>query len=175
MANTFLEHTLGTPDTNGNKKGTFSAWIKRTNLATEQAFYVARSSDTNMARFRFLDTNYINVTSNTSGTNYYATTDAVYRDTNAWYHVVVAYDTTQATAANRIRIYVNGVEQSKSASNYPSQDATIYLLANGQPQRIGANSSNAYFDGLMSHVHYTEGHAYAPTAFGSTDLSLIHI
>ena len=61
MANTFLEHTLGTPDTNGNKKGTFSAWIKRTNLATEQAFYVARSSDTNMARFRFLDTNYINV------------------------------------------------------------------------------------------------------------------
>ena len=168
MANTYLERTVGTPDTNGNKKGTFSAWIKRCKIGTEQAMYVTRTSGTQFVRFRF-DSDKINVTSNTSGTNYYATTDAVYRDCNGWYHVVVAYDTTQATAANRIRIYVNGVEQSKSASNYPSQDATIYLLASGQPQRVGAQSSDLYFDGLMSHVHYTEGYAYAASDFGSTD------
>ena len=168
MANTYLERTVGTPDTNGNKKATFSAWVKRSKIGTEQAMYVSRTSGTNFVRFRF-DSDAINVTSNTSGTNYYATTDAVYRDCNGWYHVVVAYDTTQATAANRIRIYVNGVEQSKSASNYPSQDATIYLLDSGNPQRVGANSSDAYFDGLMSHVHYTEGYAYAASDFGSTD------
>jgi len=168
MATGYLEHTVGTPDTNGNKKGTFSAWVKRSKLGTEQAMYVTRTSGTQFVRFRF-DSDKINVTSNTSGTNYYATTDAVYRDTSAWYHIVVAYDTTQATSANRIRIYVNGVEQSKSASNYPSQNATIYLLASGQPQRIGANSSDAYFDGVMTHVHYTEGYAYAATDFGETD------
>jgi len=168
MASTYLQRTVTTPDANGNKKGTFSAWIKRCKLGTEQAVYVSRTDGNNLFRFRF-DGDYINVTSKVSSTDYYATTTALYRDTSGYYHVVIAYDTTQATAANRIRIYVNGVEQSKSASNYPAQDATIYMLAASQPQRVGANSSDAYFDGLMSHVHYTEGHAYAASDFGSTD------
>ena len=139
MANTYLQRTVGTPDANGNKKGTFSAWIKRCKLGTEQAVYVARTDGNNLFRFR-LDGDYINVTSKVSSTDYYATTTAVYRDTNSWYHVVVAYDTTQATAANRIRIYINGVEQAKSASNYPAQDATIYLLSSGQPQPSSSSS-----------------------------------
>ena len=119
MASTYLEHTLSAADTNGNKKATFSAWMKRAKNGVEHVFYTVRQSGTNFFRFRF-DSDKINVTSNTSGTNYYATTSAVYKDPTAFYHVVVAYDTTQATEANRIRIYVNGVEQSKSASNYPS-------------------------------------------------------
>jgi len=167
MANTYLERTVTTPDTNGNKKATFSAWLKRGSL-TEQVFYTSRSSDSNYFRFRFTS-DQINVISKTSGTNYYATTSAVFRDISGWYHVVVAFDTTQATEANRIRIYVNGVEQTKGASNYPSQDATLYMLASGQPQRIGKESSDGFYDGSISHAHYTEGNAYDASAFGSTD------
>ena len=167
MANTYLERTVTTPDTNGNKKATFSAWLKRGSL-TEQVFYTSRSSDSNYFRFRFTS-DQINVISKTSGTNYFATTSAVFRDTSSWYQVVVTFDTTQATEANRIRIYVNGVEQTKGASSYPSQDSTLYMLASGQPQRIGKESSDGFYDGSISHAHYTEGNAYDASAFGSTD------
>ncbi len=169
MATGYLEHTVGTPGTNGNKKLTFSAWIKRGGIDTEQSFYVTRTDGSNFVRFRFLDTNYINITSNTSGTNYYATTNRLFRDTSAWYHIVIAYDTTQGSSADRIKMYVNGTQETFSASNYPAQDATLYMLASGQPQRIGQESGNAYFNGSMTHVHYTEGHAYAASTFGETD------
>ena len=168
MASTYLEHTLSAAGTNGNKKATFSAWMKRAKNGAEHVFYTARQDSNNFMRFRF-NSDQINVTSKTSGTNYYATTSAVYRDPTAFYHVVVTYDTTNATEANRIRIYVNGVEQSKSASNYPSQDATLFMIASGQPQRVGQESGGGYFDGVMSHVHYTEGYAYAASDFGETD------
>ena len=167
MASTYLERTVTTPDTNGNKIATFSAWLKRASL-TEQVFYTSRSSDSNYFRFRFTS-GQINVISKTSGTNYFATTSAVFRDISSWYHVIVTFDTTQATEANRIRIYVNGVEQTKGASSYPSQDSTLYMLASGQPQRIGKESSDGFYDGLMTQVIYTEGYAYAPSDFGSTN------
>ena len=167
MASTYLERTVTTPDTNGNKIATFSAWLKRGSL-TEQVFYTSRSSDSNYFRFRFTS-GQINVISKTSGTNYFATTSAVFRDISSWYHVIVTFDTTQATEANRIRIYVNGVEQTKGASSYPSQDSTLYMLASGQPQRIGKESSDGFYDGLMTQVIYTEGYAYAPSDFGSTN------
>ena len=167
MASTYLERTVTTPDTNGNKIATFSAWLKRGSL-TEQVFYTSRSSDSNYFRFRFTS-DQINVISKTSGTNYFATTSAVFRDTSSWYQVVVTFDTTQATEANRIRIYVNGVEQTKGASSYPSQDSTLYMLASGQPQRIGKESSDGFYDGLMTQVIYTEGYAYAASTFGSTN------
>ena len=168
MATGYLEHTLSAADTNGNKKATFSAWMKRAKNGVEHVFYTVRQNSTNFFRFRF-DSDKINVTSQVSGTNYYATTDAVFRDNSAFYHVVVTYDTTQATASNRIKIYVNGTEQTLSASNYPSQDATLFMIASGQPQRVGQESGSGYFDGVMAHVHYTEGYAYAATDFGETD------
>ena len=169
MATGYLEHTLAAAGTNGNKKATFSAWLKRAKTGVEHVFYTARQDSNNFFRFRFNDDDTLNVNSKTSGTDYYATADGKYRDTNAWYHVVITYDTTQATSSNRIRIYVNGVEKGKSASNYPSQDATLFMIASGQPQRVGQESGGGYFDGIMAHVHYTEGYAYAATDFGETD------
>ena len=168
MATSYLEHTLSAADTNGNKKATFSAWLKRTNQNAEHVFYTVRQDSTNFFRFR-IDNNAINVTSQVSGTNYYATTSAVFRDPSAFYHVVVTYDTTQATASDRIKIYVNGEVQDISASNYPSQDATLFMIASGLPQRVGQEAGTGHFDGIMAHVHYTEGYAYAASDFGSTD------
>ena len=169
MASTYLEHTLSAAGTNGNKKNTFSAWLKRAKAGVEHVFYTVRQDSSNYFRLRFNDDDTLNVLSRISGTNYYATTNALFKDISAWYHVVVTYDTTQSTSSDRIKIYVNGVEQSKSASNYPSQDATLFMIASGQPQRVGQESGSGYFDGLMTHVHYTEGYAYAATDFGETD------
>jgi hypothetical protein len=172
MASSYLTHTLSTVDANGNKKGTFSAWMKRSVIGVEHVFYNVRTDANNYARFRFNDDDTINVNSQTSGTAYYATTTAKFRDPSAFYHVVITYDTSQSTEADRIKIYVNGAEETKSASNYPSQDSTIYLLESGQAQVIGYETgASGYFDGLISYANYTEGYGYAASDFGETDSS----
>tara|TARA_R100000995_G_scaffold12489_1_gene5035 strand:+ start:351 stop:1682 length:1332 start_codon:yes stop_codon:yes gene_type:complete len=172
MASSYLTHTLSTVDANGNKKGTFSAWMKRSVIGVEHVFYNVKTDANNYARFRFNDDDTINVNSQTSGTAYYATTTAKFRDPSAFYHVVITYDTSQSTEADRIKIYVNGAEETKSASNYPSQDSTIYLLESGQAQVIGYETgASGYFDGLISYANYTEGYGYAASDFGETDSS----
>ena len=73
---------------------------------------------------------------------------------------------------DRSIFYVNGAEETKSASNYPSQDSTIYLLESGQAQVIGYETgASGYFDGLISYANYTEGYGYAASDFGETDSS----
>ena len=98
-------------------------------------------------------------------------TNRKFRDTNAWYHIVVAYDTTQSTASNRIKIYVNGTQETAlSATTYPSQNHNG-RINNNVLQHIGRTSSGYpnYFDGLMSHIHFCDGYAYDADDFGSTD------
>jgi len=96
----------------------------------------------------------------------------VFRDFNAWYHIVVAVDTAQATAANRVKIYVNGVQQTAfDTETYPAQNADLHFNKSGTHD-IGGSSAYGgynYFNGLLSHVHLTDGYAYAASDFGSTD------
>jgi hypothetical protein len=99
-------------------------------------------------------------------------TSSEFRDTNAWYHIVVAVDTTQATASNRYKIYVNGVQQTSfNISSYPTQNFDIPINQTNDLIRIGTGQQyNAYhFDGSMSHVHFIDGTAYDASAFGQTD------
>ena len=95
-----------------------------------------------------------------------------FNDCNAWYHVVVAVDTAQATAANRVKIYVNGVQQTAfDTETYPAQNADLHFNKSGTHD-IGGSSAYGgydYFNGLLSHVHLTDGYAYAASDFGSTD------
>jgi hypothetical protein len=94
----------------------------------------------------------------------------LFRDVSAWYHIVVAYDTTQATASNRIKVYVNGIEQTAFVnSGIPNQN-TDTDYNNTVAQYIGTNddASGEFFDGYMAHVHLTDGYAYTASTFGST-------
>ena len=170
MANTYLTRT---PSSEGNKKKwTWSAWIKRSKLGSEEFVFYSRASADNDTRFYFAsDTfRFQNTVSNT--TNVRLFTNRVFRDTSAWYHIVISYDSTVSTPdTNSIQMYVNGVkETSFSATIYPSQNQDTFVNDDAL-HTIGRRSDGAsnYFDGQMSHVHLIDGTAYDASAFGSTD------
>jgi len=101
---------------------------------------------------------------------FYKSTAAVYRDTSAWYHFVVAVDTTQATGSNRIKIYVNGVEVTAfNTDTQNSQNFDTYINLN-QQHSIGRYNANAdYPDGYMAEINFIDGQALTPSSFGSTN------
>ena len=169
MASTQLTRSIGS--TGDRQKGTFSMWIKKSKTATEQVFYSHYQDASNFLRARFNDTDTINVNVKLSGTDYFANTNAVFQDVGAFYHIVWAIDTTQATAADRYKVYVNGTQQTMASSNYPSQNENLIMNISGDTQAVGAMNSSTYFDGLMSYVAWTDGYTYAATDFGETDSS----
>lgn len=110
-----------------------------------------------------------------SGTNTIMRTTAKYRDPAAWYHLIVAVDTTQAIASNRVRMYVNGVEQTAftPAVTYPPQNQAIQINQANQTQTIGAmwlvSAADRKFDGYMAELNFVDGQQLTPTSFGFTD------
>ena len=99
------------------------------------------------------------------------TTSQVLRDQSAWYHIVVSTDTTQATAANRLKIYINGEQVTQfSASTYPSQNDELNCNGTFVHQISGLGyTSTVNLDGYLAEVHFIDGQALAPTDFGETD------
>jgi len=94
----------------------------------------------------------------------------LFRDFNAWYHLVVGFDSTQATASDRINIYVNG-EQITSfiTQTYPSQNLDS-VFNNASTRYIGRQQQqNGYWNGYMAHYHFIDGTQYAASDFGQTD------
>ena len=171
MANTYLTRT---PSSAGNqKKWTWSAWIKRSKLGSEEFVFYSKASGDNDTRFYF-DSNdtfrFQNTVSNV--TNVRLFTNRVFRDTSAWYHIVISYDSTVSTPdTNSIQMYVNGIkETSFSATIYPSQNQDTFVNDDAL-HTIGRRSDGEsnYFDGSMSHVHLIDGTAYDATAFGEYD------
>jgi hypothetical protein len=92
-------------------------------------------------------------------------TSAIYRDPSAWYHVVVAVDTTQATSTDRIKMYVNGVQITAfGTSTYPSLNFEGFL--NSSVLHLIGDGVNGPFDGYLAEYHFVDGQALAPTDFG---------
>ncbi len=170
MASTFFTRT---PSSQSNMKTwTWSCWLKRSKLGSRQSASISGSLDGNNEQVLwFLADDTLKFNENADGTIANVTTNRKFRDTNAWYHIVVAYDTTQSTASNRIKIYVNGTQEtSLSATTYPSQNHNG-RINNNVLHHIGRTSSGYpnYFDGSMSHIHFCDGYAYDADDFGSTD------
>jgi hypothetical protein len=162
-----------TPGTAGNRKTfTLSAWIKRGLLSAEQGVFY-RVSPTGTDTDSFAVTLLAADTLSISGyaTNYRITTQ-VFRDTSAWYHIVVAVDTTQATANNRIRVYVNGAEVTAfGTTNNPTQNADTGVNSTAQ-HSIGSEqpyTSSREFDGYMADVYLIDGQQLTASSFGETD------
>ena len=107
------------------------------------------------------------------GTGSSLQTDRKFRDYAAWYHIVVAVDTTQGTAANRIKIYVNGIQETSfSAETYPDQNDEFKLMQNSQLFSIGAGHSNSTVPnacGYYADFHIIDGAQKAATDFGEFD------
>ena len=172
MASTYLTRTHGTP-TNA-KKHTFSVWVKLSldttnhdfmfgvyNGSSRNNYFIKSGSDNTLAMENV-------VGGNSAG---YFFTNRKFRDCNAWYHIVVAEDTTQATASDRVKVYVNGVQETSFSSiSYPSQNIDDLINSSGSTVYVGQRGgSYGYLDGSMSHMHFIDGTAYDATAFGEYD------
>ena len=165
-----------TPASTGNRQVmTFSFWMKR-GLLTYSSNYLMLfnaypgSSAVDIIAFS-PSSDSLRVWFNGSASADLITTQ-VFRDPSAWYHVVVAIDTTQATASNRIKMYVNGSQiTSFSTATYPTQNYSTYWNSSSYVSAIGANLNGpqAYFDGYLAEVNFIDGQALTPSSFGQTD------
>ena len=154
-----------TPGSAGNRRTfTLSYWIK----SSVDGYHFTVGSDNFQVRF----------TSNAFFVGEYASgsyafriqTTRVFRDPSAWYHIVVAFDTTQGTAGNRVKIYVNGVQETSfSTSNYPSENYDT-SVNNGVKHQVGVNGGiSSYLNAYLAEVCLIDGSALAPTSFGEFD------
>ena len=165
-----------TPSSAGNRKTwTFSAWIKGqpttpTNSMSGQAIYSAGTSTTNRTHF-FISDGAFSFRTEISDSQKIITTNRLFVDPISWYHILVAIDTTQGTDTNRVKIYVNGVQETSfSTASYPSQNDDTFVN-NTQAQYIGRSSwsASSYFNGYMAEVVLLDGTAATPTSFGEFD------
>ena len=162
-----------TPASAGNRKTwTWSGWVKRGNLTgavqyIASAYYATSNGRYNLIRFDANNalnvwTNAYNTSTSTTQQN---TTSAVFRDVGAWYHIVVKFDSTQATASDRLKIYVNGISQSYTGNGINLNQDTFW---NGSDTtyKIGGFSSSSYLDGYMAEVNFIDGQALDASSFG---------
>ena len=163
-----------TPAGAGNRKTwTWSGWVKLGNPSGADYLFATRGSADDATFFRLgfslSATGSLDVTAFNSAT-FALLTAAVFRDPSAWYHVVFALDTTQATASDRAKLYVNGIQQTVfTTANYPALNADfgINRAAEHNIGRQPVDGTNL-FDGYMAEVNFIDGTALDPTSFGET-------
>ena len=152
-----------TPASSGNRKTwTWAGWVKR---GRTYGSYDYIFNANNTANFGFQGDKFFVYDGSLSGANLRLST-AVYRDVSAWYHLVVVFDTSNATAINRVRVYVNPSEVTVWDTN-----TTVSLNADGainaaSEHDIGAAPGYNYFSGYLADVHFIDGQALDPTSFG---------
>jgi hypothetical protein len=146
---------------------TYSVWLKRSSFAAFNRF-LSDSSNNSYLRFNTsdaLDWNFWNGT-----TSYTITTSQVFRDPSAWYHIIVAVDTTQATSSNRVKFYVNGSQITAfSSASYPAQNNTSNFNNNTAHYISSYGATAEYFNGYMTEINFIDGQALTPSDFGETD------
>jgi len=171
MASTSLARTISSgSDIN---KFTYSFWVKRSGSFGNYQRLINNSVTTSKWLYiRFMDNEKFEAYHTAGGsTIFHLVTNQLFRDVSAWYHIVIKFDSTQSTAADRTIIYVNGSQvTSLSTSDYPSQNANAQFINTNERQDIGyyQRTTSEYFDGYMAHLHFTDGYAYAASTFGST-------
>ena len=168
MANTYLTRTVAS--TGDRTKATFSAWVKKSDTSSEQFLFYNYESGTTNFRIRFNPEVLQVETLSGSSVVGTLTTNRKFRDPSAWYHIVVSIDSTSGTADDRMKIYVNGVQETSfSARTNPPQNQNMAFNESSHVQYIGSQVTSNYFNGCMSHYYWIDGTAYTPSTFGSTD------
>lgn len=173
-ASAYLSKTFG--GAGNTTTSTWSGWVKRGSLTTPVsiAFWAAGTGVGNNVALFFTPNDQLSVAQNFSSVNtIYRTSNAVYRDPSAWYHIVFVLDTNNPADQNRARIWVNGVEITSWAVNTTIPSGTTFLWnANTAVHALGSNYSNAptqYFDGYLTEVHFIDGQALTPSSFGQIE------
>jgi hypothetical protein len=168
MASTQLSRTISSAGS--HTIATLSCWFKRVEINTEQFLFYNLENSNNNCRVRISSDNKLEVEGLQGGSAAYTLrTVRTFEDPSAWYHLVVGYDSTDSTANDRIKIYVNGTEMKDLENrNNPSSSGNMSFNEAGTVYIGGQNGSN-YFNGLLAHYHWVDGTRYTPTTFGETD------
>ena len=168
-------YLLRTPSSAGNHKSlTISMWVKRGNITSNQVLMnvFVSASPNNQGVLRFNSSDQLQFT-NFSG-EYDIVTNRKFRDTTNWYHILIRVDTTNSTASERIKIYINGtLETSLATSTYPTQNLDLEWNTTNK-HLIGARTDNSTptpiqrLDGYLAEVNLVDGEALGPESFGET-------
>ena len=168
----WLERTVSS--SSNRRTFTISAWVKRSTLASGNIFGQTDTSGSYMFYMVFDSTHSLYILDyDYPSNNYHFVTNRKFRDPSAWYHIVLAVDTTQATNTNRSKLYINGVQETSfSTANYPAQNLQMFVNHTTYPVRIGRNgwSHTSYFDGYMAEYNFIDGLQLTPSSFGETDV-----
>ena len=171
----YLSRTQGSPTL--EKKYTISAWIKLANIsATTRMIIGGYDNSTGQFPFYLRSDHKLGFYDSDGVSSYYVLYGtSVLRDPSAWYHVVLNFDSANSTAAYRVRIYINGEEETMTGYGVPSSSTLPlnrpgYANQSGTILQVGASNNNTSnpFDGYMAEVHFIDGSVLAPTEFGET-------
>lgn len=171
MANTYLTKTFSGA---GNMdKWTFSAWVKKSDVGAYGTLFHAKTTG---------NTNFESLCITTGGnfdwehyeytsSSYKARlkTNRLFRDPSAFFHIMCVWDSANATAGDRMRLYVNGVEETSFATDTNPTQNQDSIINGANAHNIGGSGTSLYLSGILSHVHFSDGYALAPTVFGETD------
>ena len=165
------EYFNRTHDASNRDTWTFSTWFKLGDAGSNEFGLFSGGADMNNCSRLVVDAgrNLKYQHFDSGGTTDHVGTTQVFRDTSAFYHVVLAVDTTQAVEANRIRIYVNGSEvTSFGTSNYPAQNADTDVNT-ADVHLIGSDEQPNYFSGYLAETVFIDGAQLAASSFGETN------
>jgi hypothetical protein len=156
------------------KKWTASFWAKRGIIGSHHQYIFGFDGSGNIEEYVMFESSagslYFDSRDATDGSSeVYIYTDMKFRDPSAWYHIVIAADSTQGTAGNRFKVYVNGTQQSLTTSTAVSEDYEFFFSETTGDKRIGTTFNNNYYDGYLSEFHFIDGTQYAASVFGETD------
>ena len=162
-----------TPGTTGNRQvWTWSGWVKRATISSSIVLFSAAGSSR---------VSYISIPASNTLTIYSATsagggdggeyiTSQVFRDVSAWYHIVVAYDSTQATSTNRIKAWINGTQITAwGTATAPTLNHDSQFNWTGAPMLLGQYNSASYFNGYLTEINFIDGQQLTASSFGMTD------
>jgi hypothetical protein len=165
----YLNRTAGSPT--NQIKWTFSGWIKRSTFGAYSTILSGGSTVNDYSWYGFDNNDKFAILHVIGGTNQSDNNSAstmVFRDPSAWYHIVIVYDSANATSANRTILYVNGVQQTISA--VPSLNEASSVNASGITQYIAQRGYSAiYNNGYMTELNFIDGQALTPSSFGMTN------
>jgi len=166
-----------TPAADGNRRTwTMSYWIKRGSIADHKAHFGGSEADSESVALKVQfdgTTQQLQIANYRSGygIDWICKSNMGFRDTSAWYHIVIAVDTTQGTDTNRVKLYANGELLTLTTATYPDENFESFWNENNL-QVIGCNTDNevagSFYEGYMAEMHFIDGTALTPTSFGET-------
>jgi hypothetical protein len=167
-ASAYFNRTPASAATNG-QKWTYSGWVKRGTLGSVASILSADAGGGTSGGLYF-DTD--NTLKFGTGATLHKTSAAVFRDPSAWYHIVVVADSTLATGANRLLLYINGVQQTWTSGTDPTLNGIWIIGKQSTLQGIGfavGSAASTYFDGYLTEINFIDGQALTPSSFGVTN------